>query len=381
MAGRKKIGLFFSYNENWIGGTYYIYNLIEALKLLPADQQPHLTIIYNDEGDIEQIKTLNYPFIDFSGINSNTQFIKRGIRLMVRKIFKKEIFTPETATKFPKNHFDAIFPAPTWFNTVNTKKVIYWIADFQEAYYPHLFTDHDLNYRKIFHREIVKSGETVIFSSYDAMYDFERLYPDSKVKKRVLQFAVTHPIYGSIDFEELKKKYNLPGQYFFCPNQFWVHKNQKVVIEALGKLKHQCGKDVQVVFSGRTNDRRNENYFEELQALIKTSGVSENITILGFIDRREQLQIMKHALAVIQPSFFEGWSTVVEDVKAMNQNIIVSNLRVHREQLEAQAVYFDPASSDSLADAILHFTKMSVEFAYAANRLQFANKFLSIVNE
>jgi hypothetical protein len=51
---------------------------------------------------------------------------------------------------------------------------------------------------------------------------------------------------------------------------------------------------------------------------------------------------MNHALAIIQPSLFEGWSTVVEDVKAMNQHIIVSDLNVHRDQLGVQAFYFNP---------------------------------------
>ncbi len=45
---------------------------------------------------------------------------------------------------------------------------------------------------------------------------------------------------------------------------------------------------------------------------------------LGFIDRGEQLQLMKNSIAIVQPSLFEGWSTVVEDTKAMQScNIIV----------------------------------------------------------
>jgi hypothetical protein len=93
------------------------------------------------------------------------------------------------------------------------------------------------------------------------------------------------------------------------------------------------------------------------------------------------LQIMKNASAVIQSSLFEGWSTVVEDVKALNQNIIVSDLRVHREQLKEKAVYFDPTDVDSLVEAILNFEKFSVDFAYDENRINFASKFLEIIGE
>ncbi len=324
---------------------------------------------------------INYPSIEFAQLNSKGPFIKRVIRLAVRKIFKKQIFKPAPFRKYPRHYFDAIFPAPTWFNTAITRKVIYWIADFQEVYLPHLFSKEDIAYRRSMQQQIIKSNGTLIFSSYDVLNDFERLYPESRIQRRVLQFAVTHPDYAAVDFEALEKKYGLPEQYFFCPNQFWTHKNQKVVLEAIHKLKQQFNKNIQVVFTGKAYDQRNDKYFGELQKIISDNDLKENVLILGFIDRKEQLQIMKHALAVIQPSFFEGWSTVVEDVKAMNQDIIVSGLGVHKEQLKENAVYFDPADSNSLAMAILNFKKREVEFNYSMNRVQFANNFLSIVDE
>ena len=45
--------------------------------------------------------------------------------------------------------------------------------------------------------------------------------------------------------------------------------------------------------------------------------IKKYISILGFISRQDQLSLMRDAIAVIQPSLFEGWSTVVEDCKAI----------------------------------------------------------------
>jgi glycosyltransferase involved in cell wall biosynthesis len=57
---------------------------------------------------------------------------------------------------------------------------------------------------------------------------------------------------------------------------------------------------------------------------------------------------------VIQPSLFEGWSTVVEDAKAIGRPLIVSDLPVHKEQTEnlANVWFFPKGSSQRLADVI-----------------------------
>jgi len=49
---------------------------------------------------------------------------------------------------------------------------------------------------------------------------------------------------------------------------------------------------------------------------------------------------MKKSIAIIQPSLFEGWSTVVEDAKSLGKNIIVSDINVHIEQKDERTVVF-----------------------------------------
>ena len=63
------------------------------------------------------------------------------------------------------------------------------------------------------------------------------------------------------------------------------------------------------------------------------------------------MEIFRHASVVIQPSLFEGWSTVVEDAKAVGRPIIATDLPVHREQLEGYdpAWLFRPSAAEELA--------------------------------
>ena len=62
---------------------------------------------------------------------------------------------------------------------------------------------------------------------------------------------------------------------------------------------------------------------------------------------------MHHALAVLQPSTFEGWSTSVEESKAMAKRIILSNIDVHVEQAPKRGIYFPPHSAEDLAMSMM----------------------------
>jgi hypothetical protein len=68
---------------------------------------------------------------------------------------------------------------------------------------------------------------------------------------------------------------------------------------------------------------------------------------------------MQNALAIIQPSLFEGWSTVVEDAKALNQHVIASSLSVHKEQLEKNASFFDPFDYKRLAELMTIYSDLA----------------------
>ena len=61
---------------------------------------------------------------------------------------------------------------------------------------------------------------------------------------------------------------------------------------------------------------------------------------------------MRHSLAVIQPSLFEGWSTVVEDARCLGKKMILSDFPVHLEQDPPESVFFDRNSPEQLAELI-----------------------------
>ncbi|SHG93163.1 glycosyltransferase family 4 protein [Flavobacterium defluvii] len=378
MGKRIKIGIVYSYDENWIGGTYYYQNLIQSLKLLPEEQKPHLVILSNNSISFNSIKELDYPFITYKVLYKKTSFAERCFSKLIELIIKKK-----RGAKKINCGIDVLFH-PSEIEIPNSiKKHLYWIPDFQEIYMPHFFSKEYLDFRKKKQQEILSVNDHILFSSNDACMDFEKLYPAAETNKYVVNFCVFHPNYFNIKIEDLLKKYQLDDiPYFFSPNQFWKHKNHIVVLKAIKKMRDLYDFNFQILFSGKEFDHRNPEYFNDIKQFVIDNKLEKFIKFLGFIDRSEQLCFMNNALAVIQPSLFEGWSSVIEDAKAMNQNVIASSLSVHVEQLENQGYYFNPQDDDELMNRIIYFIENSVkkpEFNYNEKRHLFGEKFMKAI--
>lgn len=348
MTHRKKIGLFFSHDENWIGGSYYILNLIHSLNSLPDSQKPELVVYYGKSSDKEIVLHIGYPYVKFESLNVFYTLIERIINKLSRVVLAKNVIE-----KLPPRHdIDVLFPvlSETPFSrALSPAKKIYWIPDFQEHHLPAFFSDEEIRRRKDNQQQIAQATGHIVFSSQDARNDFQQFYPNHRLTTHILSFSVSHPDYQHLSLPDLWQKYQLTQPYFFSPNQFWQHKNQMVILKALKILKDR-GVACTVAFSGKEYDHRNTGYFDSLKAYVQQHQLQDYVRFLGFIDRKEQLKLMQEAQAVIQPSLFEGWSTVVEDCKAMNQFVLLSSLKVHQEQMQENVLFFDPSDAIQLAD-------------------------------
>ncbi|MES2838446.1 MAG: glycosyltransferase family 1 protein [Bacteroidota bacterium] len=351
MSKKVKIGLIYSNNENWIGGTYYILNLIHALNKLNDSEKPELTIFCDTENEFNQIKQTNYPLLNWKKLQLKTlplSLLKKLINKISYLLDKKQVFT--THYELENTSVEIIFPGIIGLKNV---KNIFWIPDFQEQKLPQFFSKKEIENRNQSHYFMAKSSESIVFSSNNALEHFQELFPNSNCKKSVINFAVTHPDYKQIEIAELQKKYNINHAFFISPNQFWQHKNQLVILQAIKNIVEQGITNFLVVFTGKEIDTRNPAYFSSLQDFVTENKIENQVRFLGFIDRKDQLKLMSESIAVIQPSLFEGWSTVVEDAKAMNQFVIASDINVHKEQLNQNVHFFNPNNEVELSSIML----------------------------
>lgn len=347
MLLRKKITLIYEYNENWIGGTYYILNIIKALNLLEDSEKPDLNIVGNYNTSFAMIEDLKYPYIQYFHIKLKFT----GLRKIINAVGRTYLGYPVLRKKLKIPLISNLYPVPDYVDTSSIARYYFWIPDFQEKYLPQFFSSSDIKLRNNYQKQIVKTSQPLVFSSYNALADFDKFYPENKNKKRVLHFSsCLDKGFEAINIEELKTRYNITKRFYIICNQFWKHKNHSVVLETIKLINDDS---CQFVFTGKESDARHPDYFKGIENFVKENNLGGKVLFLGFMDRAEQLRLMQESIAIIQPSLFEGWSTVVEDAKSLSKLIILSDIPLHREQIAKNCVFFDPSNPDSLAKAIV----------------------------
>ena len=110
-----------------------------------------------------------------------------------------------------------------------------------------------------------------------------------------------------------------------------------------------------IAASGKQHDPRDPALFTRLQAQAEGLGVARDIRFLGLIPYPHLAALMRASSALINPSLSEGWSTTVEEARAMGVPMLLSDLEVHHEQMGENACYFERQSAASLADALQRF--------------------------
>jgi len=334
--------------QGWTGGGIYIRNLMATLATLPEDEQPQVRLLGVSDPDDPAVAALrSFPFVDADPLLRRRE--SRPRRLLRRVARRLLGGLPALDPLYAG--LDVTYP--TFGSPVSGAAPVHWVPDFQHKHLPHLFTQQELAARDAGLAALAGQRVTLVLSSEAARGDFERFCPGAAVRLRVWPF-VSQPPAG--DGSDPRAEFGLPDRYLYLPNQFWVHKNHITAFRALARLAAQ-GEAPVLVCTGLEQDHRDPEHPRRLRHFLAEHGLEGHVRMLGLVAREKQVEIFRHAALVLQPSLFEGWSTVIEDAKALGRPILASDLAVHREQLTPQASvapfgFFPPQDDAALADAI-----------------------------
>ncbi len=336
-------------SNDWMGGYNYLLSLVSALSNYNPDYVQSVVFCGSDapEEDINPFRSLkSIQIVKHEAFSKKAhdkgllQAILIGKNLQVSKLFTNE-------------KIDLIFEPARFYGWRIKQPAIAWLPDFQHRHMPHLFSRISRLKREIGFKIQIAAGRTILLSSNDASKDCKRFYNIPPARIRILRFpALIPPKLFEFDTTKLKEIYQLPDKFAYIPNQFWQHKNHLIVIEALSILKAK-GENITVICTGNTNDPRNADHFPYLQSRIKELQLEDSFRILGLIPREHAVGLLRTCTLLVNPSFFEGWNTSVEEAKILNIPMLLSSIGVHQEQAENKAIYFDPNSSNILAQQLL----------------------------
>ncbi|HYK01387.1 MAG TPA: glycosyltransferase [Thermoanaerobaculia bacterium] len=333
--------------DSWLGGHYVVQSLFLATQTLPPDLRPRIRDVWWNEAPAsdpfaEVRELLGLPAV----IGMPHTILGRATRALTRRLSRSE----GAADLFRAAGIDVLYPVRPFKDA--GVPFVFFLPDLQYRHLTHVNDERTVRWFEEYFRAEGAAAAKIHLTSESVLRDVETFLPSLASKCRVV-FPVSVPTAGwyAVDPGEVRKTYALPERYFVISNQVSAHKNHRTIALALRTLLDR-GIDATVVCTGRTADYRDETFFPRLSSEIDALGLASRFRFLGVVPRTDQLAIIRGALAVLQPSEFEGWGAAVAEANSLGKPLLASDLPVHHEHEHPVVTYVATHDVDGWSDAM-----------------------------
>ena len=217
-----------------------------------------------------------------------------------------------------------------------------WIADFQHRRMPQYFSAGECRSRDQEFSSLAQRADRMLVSSAAVRADFAAFLPQHLHKVDVAHFPSLLAFEPPKSDDGARQRYGIPEKFALVINQFWAHKNHVAVVRSIADARSR-GVDVPVVMLGRPDDYRDPAN-KTISTLLQTAaslGVRDLLWMLGEVTFAELLGLLRDSSLVVQPSRFEGWSTTVQDARALGKPVLCARTPTLLEQAPDARGFFD----------------------------------------
>lgn len=349
----KKIALMAVGDEAWIGGIQYITNILDGLNEAPEAKGTEVTVYKNPGQKLynsDKFKNISIHVVDLSETLPPFTLPNRLFWLLQRRL-RGRIY-PRLENYLVGQHFDYVYPA-TLSPCGGKLNAGSWIADFQYHNFPDGHSKETTIEAERQISFIAHRMPKVVLSSRWCESDCRKLFPMASDRSHVMPFTVyiDRDLLDFGDFAGIRAKYGIEGPFLMVSNLFGAIKNHKTLFEALGILRKK-GLIVPLVCTGNLVNYAKMEFTNEILQIITRTGIRHQLYLLGLIPREDQVALYRMSTAMVQPSIHEGWSTCVEEAKALGKTLILSDIDVHKEQWPDNPNFFASLDPEDLAGKI-----------------------------
>jgi glycosyltransferase involved in cell wall biosynthesis len=218
--------------------------------------------------------------------------------------------------------FTVMVPAPGRTPAATT------ILDLQHEEYPEFFSRAQLLYRRRFYRRPILEAQQVITISEHARRTILDRYPRDPEHVHAIHLAVDHAAFTPD---------GRPRESFLLyPANAWPHKNHARLFGAFAEVRRERP-DLRLVLTGVGHERL---------------ALPEGVESKGRVPLDELVALYRSAAAVVYPSLYEGFGIPCVEAMACGAPVAAANVASLPEVCGDAAVYLDPTSVASIADAI-----------------------------
>lgn len=352
MKTKPTVGIFADDNVGWTAGALYLRGLAQTVGQLPEPDRPNLHLLISRKANRRKGNAIGRTFdnvllFDRQPKNRWKALIAAASRTVDG--FRKPVSLTNVVLQ---NQISCLLPCQSSLGQSFPVPWVGWIPDFQHLRCPEYFSEEEIQVRNTRFQSLIDDATLTVVSSQDAKNDLLTSFRADPEKICIYSFS-THmePEWLLPDPAQFTRQLKLPEKYVMFPSQFWKHKNHLNLFSAIKQVKRQHS-DIALVLTGNENDFRHPEYAMQIKAELTSPELRDHVFWLGLLARTEQIQVMRRAAAIIQPSYFEGWSMLVEDCRALGKPIILSDIPVHREQSPTDATFFNPTDIQQLANIL-----------------------------
>lgn len=215
--------------------------------------------------------------------------------------------------------------------------------------FPEVRTFGEFERREILFRLASTKAVAVIVNASELIDDLCRRYAMERERAICIPFSpstfVSRSAPDTAADAAVLAKYRLDPGYLFYPAQFWPHKNHITLLAALALLRKR-GITERLVLCGSNRSGR-----DKIDTAIRTHGLSDQISIIGFVESAELGALYRGASALVMPTYFGPTNLPPLEAWAVGTPVIYPE--AFRAQAGDAAILFDYDDPRSLADAIV----------------------------
>lgn len=217
--------------------------------------------------------------------------------------------------------------------------------DFVE--FPEIRENNEFVSRETFYSTYLKQAVQVISDSALGKENIRKRYGIDESRITIIPFIPTEPC-KQLQFIDIKKKYNISGEYIYYPAQFWAHKNHIYILDAIKILKEEHNIIINAVFSG--SDKGNLEY---ILNKAKSYDIDNQINYIGFVEDVELPNLYQQSLALVMPTYFGPTNLPPLEAFSLGCPVCYSDLPGLREQVGEAGFLLDLNNPVSLVDNLL----------------------------
>ena len=347
----------FSY-QNYGGISRYFANIIANL---PKGVKADISIKFTNNEYVKKLKLVNdieepYKAIDKFITKKNFKG-KASLFKVAKKLYPGKFIDSITCNRnysieiIKQQQFDVFHPTyydDYFLEYLGEKPFVVTVHDMIHELYPEMFNDTQLAVRKA---RLIKSAAHIIAVSENTKRDIMNILdvPDSRISV----------IYHANALERVNGTHQEnPGKYFLYVGGRSNYKNFMFFASAIQPILENS-QNLSVICTGRGFNTRETDYLKSLGVYNRFISIST--------DDKELAILYSNAIALVFPSYYEGFGIPILEAFEMGCPVLLSNIGSLKEVAGDAAIYFDPKNMVSLRSAIInilnnHALRDSVKF-------------------